>query len=77
MFNLGVPAQSQQGLNQIILGAVVLYALSFYPQLVSGSLDYLNYFLEILKRVQHKKDAAAITHATYNLQLTTRNLQPN
>jgi hypothetical protein len=75
MFNLGVPAQSQQGLNQIILGAVVLYALSFHLELVSGSLDYLNYFLEILKRVQHKKDAAAITHATYNLQLTTRNIQ--
>jgi hypothetical protein len=70
MFNLGVPAQSQQGLNQIILGAVVLYALSFlffcHPK------QSLSVFALITK-----KDAAAITHATYNLQLTTRNLQPN
>jgi hypothetical protein len=77
MFNLGVPAHQQRALCSTQFGAVVLFALSFHPELVSGSLDFLNYFLEILKRVQHKKDAAAITHATYNLQLTTRNLQPN
>jgi hypothetical protein len=73
---LGVPAQQMQSFNQTSFGAVVLSALSFYPELVSGSLDFLNCFLEILKRVQDKKDAAPITHATYNLLLTTYNIRP-
>ena len=73
MFNLGVPAHQQQTLCSTQFAAVVLFALSFYPELVSGSLDSSNFFLEILKRVQHKKDAAAITHATHNSKPTTEN----
>ena len=73
MSNWGVPAQEQQDLCQIISGAVVLSAISFYPELVSGSPEERLKNLKILKRVQDKKDAAAITHATHNRRPTTHN----
>jgi len=76
MFNLGVPAQQMQSVQQTNFGAVVLFALSFYSELVSGSRKNSLKNLKILKRVQDKKDAAAITHATFNLQLTIHNVQP-
>jgi len=37
-----------------------LFAISFYAELVSASPPPYDHYLKILKRVQHKKDAATI-----------------
>jgi hypothetical protein len=69
MFNLGVPAQQIQSLQQTNFSAVLLFALSFlffcHPERSRRAFTQ-----------KTKKDAAAITHATYNPQRTTYNLQP-
>jgi hypothetical protein len=43
-----------------ITAVVPLFAKSFYAELVSASCNYYGFVDGMLKRVQHKKDTAAI-----------------